>query len=63
VTFGKGHRYDIRMDNDADMTVVVCMVLALSVAEDSTDEQNTVNIDFGNIGFQGREMDESWEPK
>ena len=63
VTFGKGHRYEIRMDNDADLTVVVCMVLALSVGEDNGDEQSTVNFDFGNIGFQGREIDDSWEPK
>ena len=63
ISLGKGHRYDIRMDSDADLTVIACMVLALSVAEDNDEEQATVNVSFGNIGFQGREKDELWEPK
>ena len=45
------------------MPTSACMVLALSVAEDNDEEQATVNVSFGNIGFQGREKDELWEPK
>lgn len=63
VSFGKGHRYDIRMDADADLTLIVCMVLALSVAEDNEEEQSAVNIQFGNLGFQGHAKDESWQPR
>jgi uncharacterized protein YxjI len=62
VSIGSGNRYDVRMDSDADLVLVLCMVLALSVAEDNTDQQ-TVNFDFGNIGPQGRTLDESWEPR
>jgi uncharacterized protein YxjI len=62
MSFGKGNKYEIRMDADADLTLIVCMVLALSVSDDN-DDQTTVNIDFGNIGPQGKEVDASWEPR
>lgn len=62
VSIGTGNRYDIRMDADADLTLIVCMVLALSVAEDN-DDQQTVNFDVGNIGLQGKAFDEAWEPR
>jgi uncharacterized protein YxjI len=62
VSIGQGNRYDIRMDAAADLTLVVCMVLALSVAEDN-DEKQAVNFDIGNLGPQGKAVDEAWEPK
>lgn len=62
VSFGSGNKYEIRMDADADLTLIVCMVLALSVSDDN-DDQTMVNIDVGNIGPQGKEFDESWEPR
>lgn len=62
VSFGAGNHYDIRMDAEADLTVILCMALALSVEEDN-DKQAAVNVDFGSLGPQGREFDEAWEPR
>jgi uncharacterized protein YxjI len=62
VSLGSGNRYDVQMDAGADLILIVSMVLALSVAEDN-DDQTTVNVDFGNIGPQGKEFDEAWEPQ
>ncbi len=62
VSFGDGNEYQIRMDSDADMTLIVCMVLALSVTKDN-DEKKAVNIDIGSLGPQGRAFDEAWEPR
>ena len=62
VSFGKGNKYEVRMDSDADLVLIVSMVLALSVSDDN-DDQTTVNIDFGSIGPQAKEPDSSWEPR
>jgi len=62
VSFGSGNRYDVQMDSDADLMLIVSMVLALSVAEDN-DKESTVNFDVGNFGPQGKECDEAWVPR
>jgi uncharacterized protein YxjI len=62
ISFGKGNEYAIRMDSDADLKLILCMVLALGMSEDS-DDQQTVNFDIGNIGPEARTFDESWEPR
>jgi uncharacterized protein YxjI len=62
VSVGKGNQYEIRMDSDADLKLILCMVLALSMSDDN-DDQQTINIDFGNLGPEARPFDESWEPR
>jgi uncharacterized protein YxjI len=62
VSFGSGNQYAVQMDSDADVLLIVSMVLALSVTEDN-DEQTTVNVDIGNFGPQGRVCDEAWVPR
>jgi uncharacterized protein YxjI len=62
VSFGAGNQYEVQMDADADLLVIVSMVLGLSVAEDN-DDQTTVNVDLGNLGPQGKECDDAWEPR
>lgn len=60
---GTGHEYDIRMNADADLIVISCMILALNTEDDSNDDnQNTFTYDFGNIGPEDRKFDESWQP-
>jgi uncharacterized protein YxjI len=61
VTIGKGNRYEILMNADADLIVIVCMVLALNTSQDN-DNKETVNIDFGNIGPEAKPFDEFWQP-
>lgn len=62
VSFGSGNQYAVEMDSDADVLLIVSMVLALSVAEDNEDK-SIVNVDVGKIGFQGIECDEAWVPR
>ena len=61
VTIGGGHRYEIRMNRDANVVVVICMALTVDTSENE-DDHDTVSIDFGNVGPEARRFDESWEP-
>ena len=62
VVLGSGNCYEIRMDSDVDALLIVCMVITLNSAEFDEDKE-TVSVDFGNIGPQGRKFDDSWEPR
>ena len=62
LTFGDGNQYQLRMDSDADMTLIVCMVLALSVTKDN-DKKEAINVDLGSIGPQARPFDDTWHPR
>jgi hypothetical protein len=62
VVIGSGNRYDIRMNGDADVSVVVSMILALNTSDGDDKNQNTVTFDLGNVGPEDRKFDESWEP-
>lgn len=61
VVVGGGECYEIRMNDDANLIVVVCMVLAIDSSENE-DDAATVTFDFGNIGPEERPFDPSWEP-
>ena len=61
IVIGKGNEYDVRVDRDANLPVVICMVLVLNTEEDD-DEHETVTVDFGNIGPEEIPFDESWQP-
>lgn len=61
IVVGGGECYEIRMNEDANLIVVVCMVLAIDSSE-SEDDTATVTFDFGNIGPEDRPFDPSWEP-
>lgn len=56
-----GGGYEIRMNDDANVLVVICMALAVDTAE-SEDDSSTVRYDFGNSGPEERKFDRSWEP-
>lgn len=58
---GKGDRYDVRMNGDANVLLVICLALAVDSSENE-DNSATVTYDFGNIGPEDRPFDESWEP-
>ena len=61
LTIGKGDRYDIRMNRDADTVIVICLALTMDVTE-YDDNDATVTYDFGNIGPEDRPFDQSWKP-
>lgn len=58
---GKGDRYDIRMNGDANVPLVICLALTVDNSENE-DNGASVTYDFGNIGPEDRPFDESWEP-
>jgi len=58
---GKGNRYEIQLNDDANVAIVICLALTINTSQDD-DDHSTVTIDFGNIGPEDRKFDESWEP-
>ena len=60
LVIGKGNEYDLRINADANLLAVICMVLTLNTEEDD-DHRETVTIDFGKIGPEEKRFDESWQ--
>jgi uncharacterized protein YxjI len=60
VTFGKGNQYDVRVNSDANLLVVICMVLVMNTS--SENETSSVTFDFGNVGPEERPFDQAWAP-
>jgi len=61
IVIGKGNEYEISLNDDADIIVIICMVLAINTSEDD-DNNATVTIDVGNIGPEERPFDDRWQP-
>jgi uncharacterized protein YxjI len=61
IKIGKGDRYELRANSDANITVIICLVLTVDVTENEGD-QESVTVDLGRIGPEERKFDESWEP-
>ena len=61
LVIGKGNEYDLRINADANLLAVICMVLTLNTQEDDN-HRETVTIDFGKIGLEEKPFDESWQP-
>jgi hypothetical protein len=49
------------MNDDGNLIVVICMVLAFDCAEHEGGSA-TVTYDLGNVGPEARPFDASWEP-
>jgi uncharacterized protein YxjI len=61
IKIGAGDRYEIRLNDDANLLVIVCMTLAIDSSE-FDDDSSSATYDFGNIGPEARPFDSSWEP-
>ena len=61
IVIGKGNRYEILLDDDADVVLIACMALAICTSEDD-DNDATANIDVGSIGPEEKPFDEGWQP-
>jgi hypothetical protein len=61
IVIGNGNRYEIRMNSDADVVLVICMVLVQNTA-DNDHNRATITFDVGNIGPEDRPFDKFWEP-
>jgi len=60
VVFGKGNKYEISLNDDADVILIICMVLAINNSEND-DDDSTVTIDVGSIGPEEKQFDERWQ--
>jgi uncharacterized protein YxjI len=61
VKIGNGDRYEILMNDDANIVVVLSLALIVDASENEGDTAS-VTFDFGNIGPEDRPFDKSWEP-
>jgi hypothetical protein len=49
------------MNNDANLFIVICMVLTIDASKNEGDRAN-FTYDFGRVGSEERPFDKSWEP-
>jgi uncharacterized protein YxjI len=61
VKIGNGDRYEILMNDDANLVVVICLALIVDASENEG-HSASVTIDIGNIGPEDRPFDKSWVP-
>ncbi len=61
IVIGKGNRYDVSLNDDADFVVLMCIVLAINTSEND-DDDTTVTIDVGSIGPEEKPFDSRWQP-
>jgi len=59
---GDGNEYAVQMNRDANLAVVVCMILAINTADHDDSDNTTFNVDFGSIGPEDKAFDETWTP-
>ena len=61
VSIGSGDTYHIRVDEDADLLVVICLALTVDTST-SEDKDTTITFDLGNFGPEDRPFDKAWKP-
>jgi hypothetical protein len=61
VKIGKGDCYEIAMNDDANLVVVICLVLTVDASENE-DDNSTLTYDFGIVGPEEKPFDASWRP-
>lgn len=63
VTWFEGDNYKIIADNNCDYDLIITFCLIIDNYSSNDSSNNTVTIDFGNIGPQARLFDSTWQPK
>ena len=64
IVINKGNRFEVDVNADADVVLVICMLLTInSGAETDSDPGATVTVDLGNVGPEERKFDRTWQPK
>jgi len=61
IKIGAGDRYDIRVNHDVNIGIIICLVVA--VDQMNFNDGIGVTLDFGNIGSEAKSFDEQWEPR
>lgn len=60
---GRGNEYSVRMDSDADLIVLLCMILTYNSDSQNSQDVSITRIDFGRFGLEGKAWDANWEPR
>jgi len=59
---GNGRHFDLRVNSDVNLPLIISMVLCLNTENGDDEDQNTVAYDFGQLGPEDRKFDETWRP-
>lgn len=59
---GNGRDFDLRVNSDVNLPLIISMVLCLNTENDDDQEDSTVTYDFGHLGPEDRKFDENWRP-
>jgi uncharacterized protein YxjI len=62
VKIGGTDRYEIRMNDDANLVVIICMALVMDCGELEDETAGMVTVDLGSLGPEERPFDPSWAP-
>lgn len=63
VTWFEGDNYKIITDRDSNVELVIAFCLIIDNHSSNDKGNNSMTIDFGNIGPQARAFDKTWQPK
>jgi uncharacterized protein YxjI len=62
VKIGGTDRYEIRMNDDANLVLIICMALVIDCGELEDETAGTLTIDLGSLGPEAHPFNPSWEP-
>ncbi|MGZ0707308.1 hypothetical protein ACWPKO_03100 [Coraliomargarita sp. W4R53] len=62
LTIGKGDTYHLQIDDNENLLVIICIALAMDSSDSENSNDQTVTIDFGNIGTEEQAFDRNWKP-
>jgi uncharacterized protein YxjI len=63
VSWFAGDNYKIIADKDCDIDLLISFCLIIDNFTSDDHDSNTMTVDFGNVGFQGKRFDKNWLPK
>jgi len=63
VSWFAGDNYKITADNDCDIDLIISFCLIVDNFSNNDKDGNTVTYDLGNIGFQVKKFDNTWQQK
>jgi len=59
----RGNRFEVRMNSDADLTIVASMVLAMNASEgDEPSHTDGARAEYASRRSEDRKFDETWQP-
>jgi hypothetical protein len=62
VKIGGHDRYEIRVNDNANHVVIICIALVIDCGEIEDETAGVVTTDLGSLGPEERPFDKSWQP-